>query len=96
MLMANQQAEELAELGIGTFHDPSPLVSPHFVPIVVALPLVVLSIRRDQFDGRFFGSSRRDPVPGKPIEPKPMGAPSASHLGTRGDHRPQRAGSGPR
>jgi hypothetical protein len=56
MLMANQQSAELPQPGIRSLHDPSPLVAPHFAPVVVALPLIVLSIRSDQFDGTLLQS----------------------------------------
>ena len=53
MFMTNQQSAELTEPGIGSFHDPAPLVSPHLSSVVVALPLVVFPVGRDQFDSPF-------------------------------------------
>jgi hypothetical protein len=49
--MSDQQTAELTQPGVGPLHDPSPLVAPHFASVIVELPLVVLSIRSDQFDG---------------------------------------------
>jgi len=53
MFMANQKAAELTKPGIGSLHDPSALVSPHFAPVIVTLPLVVFPVGRDQFDSSF-------------------------------------------
>ncbi len=53
MLMTNQKAAELTEPGIGSFHDPAPFVAPHLAPVVLALPLVVFPVVRDQLDGSF-------------------------------------------
>ena len=50
MLMTNQKSAELAEPGVGSFHDPAAFVAPHLAPVVVALPLVVFPIGRDQLD----------------------------------------------
>src|SRR5208337_1993549 len=49
--MTNQKSAELTEPGIGSLHDPAPFVSSHFASVVIALPPVVLAIRRDQLDG---------------------------------------------
>jgi len=51
MFMTNQESAELIKPGIGSLHDPAPLVSPHLASVVVPLPLVVLPVRRDQLDG---------------------------------------------
>jgi hypothetical protein len=51
MFLTNQQTAEVTEPLIGPLHDPLPFVSPHFVPVVIAIPLVVPSIRGDQGDG---------------------------------------------
>jgi hypothetical protein len=56
MFMADQQAAELTEPGIGPLYDPSPLVASHFASVVVELPPVVLSIRSDQIDGALLQS----------------------------------------
>jgi len=54
MLVANQKSAELAQPGVGSLHDPAAFVSPHFSPIVIALPLVVLAVGCDQLDGPLF------------------------------------------
>ncbi len=51
MFVADRKSAELTEPGIGSLHDPAQLVTPHFSSVVVALPLVVLAARCDQFDG---------------------------------------------
>jgi hypothetical protein len=53
MLMTNQQSTELAQPGIGSFHDPAAFVAPHLASVFIAPPLIVLTVRRDQFDGSF-------------------------------------------
>ena len=50
MLMTNQQAAKLAEPGVGSFHDPAAPITPQFAPIFVAPLLIVLPVRRDQFN----------------------------------------------
>src|SRR5271157_1041188 len=50
MLMTNQQPAKLAEPGVGSFHDPAALITPQFAPIFVAPFLIVLPVRRDQFN----------------------------------------------
>jgi len=49
--MTNQEAAELAQPGIGSLHDPAAFVASHLSPVVIALPLVVLAVRREQLDG---------------------------------------------
>jgi hypothetical protein len=53
MLMTNQQPAKLAEPGVGSFHDPAALITPQFAPIFVAPLLIVLAVRRDQFNASF-------------------------------------------
>jgi len=50
MLMTNQQAAELAEPGVGSLHDPSPLIAAKFAAVFVSPFPVVAAIRHDQFD----------------------------------------------
>jgi hypothetical protein len=50
MLMTNQQAAELAEPGVGSLHDPSPLIAAKFAAVFVPPFPVVAAIRHDQFD----------------------------------------------
>ena len=50
MLMTNQQTAELAQPGVGSFHDPAALITPQFAPILVAPLLIVLPVRRNQFN----------------------------------------------
>ena len=54
--MTNQQSAELPEPGVGSFHDPAALVAPQLAPIFVAPLLVVLPVRRDQFDASLLQS----------------------------------------
>lgn len=56
MLMANQQTAELTEPGIGSLHHPAAFVVSHLASVVVGLPLIVFSIRRDQRDGALLQS----------------------------------------
>ncbi len=49
--MTSQESAELTEPGIGSLHDPAPLVSSDLASVVVPLLLVVLPIRRDQLYG---------------------------------------------
>ncbi len=58
MLMTNQQPAELAEPGVGSLHDPAALITPQFASIFVAPLLVVLPVRRDQFDASLLSRSR--------------------------------------
>jgi len=51
MFVANQKSAELAQPGVGSLHNPAALVAPHFPPIVIAFPLIVLAVGRDQLDG---------------------------------------------
>src|ERR1700693_4812833 len=50
MLMADQQAAELTEPGVGSLYNPSALITPQFAPIFVAPSLVVLAVGRNQFN----------------------------------------------
>ena len=50
MFMTNQQPAKLAEPGVGSFHDSAALITPQFAPIFVAPFLIVLPVRRDQFN----------------------------------------------
>ncbi len=50
VFMTNQKSAELTEPGVGSLHDPAAFVAPHFASIVVAFPLLVLAIGRDQLD----------------------------------------------
>src|SRR5271166_6467646 len=50
MLMTNQQPAKLAEPGVSSFHDPAALITPQFAPILVAPFLIVLPVRRNQFN----------------------------------------------
>src|SRR5664280_1410284 len=56
MLMTHQQAAELSEPGIGSFHDPAALVASQFALIFIAPLLVVGPIRRNQFDASLLQS----------------------------------------
>jgi hypothetical protein len=53
MLVTNQQAAKLAQPGIGSFHDPTALVTPQFASIFIAPFLAVLPVRHNQFDPAF-------------------------------------------
>jgi len=48
--MTNQQSSELAQPGVGSFDDPTPLVASQFAPIFVAPLPIVLPVRCDQLD----------------------------------------------
>ncbi len=50
MLMTNQQAAKLSKPGVGSLHDPAPLITAQFVSVFVPPMVVVLAIRDDQFD----------------------------------------------
>src|SRR5258708_33273620 len=50
MLMTHQQSSELAQPGVGSFDDPTPLVASQFAPIFVAPLPIVLPVRCDQLD----------------------------------------------
>jgi hypothetical protein len=54
--MMNQQSSELAQPGVGSFDDPTPLVASQFAPIFVAPVPIVLPVRRDQLDAAFLQS----------------------------------------
>ena len=56
MLMTNQQAAELSEPGMGSFHYPAALITSQFAPVLVAPLLVVLPVRRDQFNASLLQS----------------------------------------
>src|SRR5258708_4884391 len=56
MLMTHQQSSELAQPGVGSFDDPTPLVASQFSPIFVAPVPIVLPVRRDQLDAAFLQS----------------------------------------
>ena len=56
MLMTDQQSSELAQPGVGSFDDPTPLVAAQFAPIFVASVLIVLPVRCDQLDAAFLQS----------------------------------------
>jgi len=56
MLMTHQQSSELAQPGVGSFDDPTPLVASQFAPIFVAPVPIVLPVRRDQLDTAFLQS----------------------------------------
>src|ERR1035437_3930119 len=56
MLMTHQQAAELTEPGVGSFHDPAALVAPQFAFIFIAPLLVVGPVRRNQFDASLLQS----------------------------------------
>jgi hypothetical protein len=53
MLMANQQASELPEPGIGSLDDPSAFVAAQLAAILVAPEFVVASVGHDQIDASF-------------------------------------------
>src|SRR5712692_9815941 len=53
MLMTDQQSSKLAQPGVGSFDDPTPLVAAQFAPIFVAPVTIVLPVRRDQLDAAF-------------------------------------------
>ncbi len=50
MLMTNQQTAKLAEPGVGSLHDPSPLIAAEFASVFVSPFMVVAPVRRNQFD----------------------------------------------
>jgi len=50
MLMTNQQTAKLTKPGVGSFYDPAAPVSPHLASIFITPVLVVLPVRRQQFD----------------------------------------------
>jgi len=54
MLMTNQQAAKLSERRIGSFYDPSTLVAAEFAAVLISPPLVVLSVRCNQFNAALF------------------------------------------
>ena len=54
MLMADQQAAELTEPGVGSLHNPAALITPQFAAIFVAPSLVVLPVGRNQFNPSLF------------------------------------------
>jgi hypothetical protein len=45
MLITDQQSSELTEPRIGSLHNPAAFMTPQFVPIFVAPPLIVLDRR---------------------------------------------------
>ena len=57
--MANQQSAELSKLGIDSYDDPTASVAAQFPTILVSPLLVVLPVRRNQFDAVLFHRSRR-------------------------------------
>jgi hypothetical protein len=50
MLMTNQQAAELTEPCVGSFHDPAAKITPQFAPIFIAPQLAVLPVGHNQFN----------------------------------------------
>ena len=50
MLMTNQQSAKLAEPGVGSLHDPSPLVAAEFTAVLVSPLLVVAPVGCNQFN----------------------------------------------
>jgi hypothetical protein len=54
MLMTNQQAAKLSEPRIGSFQDPSAFISAELSAIFIAPSLVVLPVRRNQFNTALF------------------------------------------
>ncbi|MGC8550042.1 MAG: hypothetical protein ACP5M4_10115 [Acidobacteriaceae bacterium] len=50
MILTNQKSGEWTELSIGSFRNPVAVAAPNLVPFVVALPLVVFPMGRDEFD----------------------------------------------
>ena len=50
MLMTNQQSAKLAEPGVGSLYDPSPLVAAEFTAVFVSPFLVVAPVRCYQFN----------------------------------------------
>jgi hypothetical protein len=58
MFMTNQQAAKLPEPRIGSFYDPSTLVSTESATVLIAPPLVVFSVRRIKSMARFLNRSR--------------------------------------
>ena len=54
--MTDQQASELTEPRIGSLHNPAAFVPPQFATIFVAPSLIVLPVRRNQFDPALFQS----------------------------------------
>ena len=56
MLMAHQQSAELAEPGVGSFDDPTPLVAPKFSAILKPSLLAIVPVGRDQLDATLLQS----------------------------------------
>jgi hypothetical protein len=56
MLVTNQQSAELPEPCIGSFHDPSALITTDLAAIFIASQFVVLPVRRYQFDTSLLAS----------------------------------------
>jgi len=56
MLMADEQSSELAQPGVGSFDDPTPLVAAQFAPIFIPSFLAILPVRCDQLDAAFLQS----------------------------------------
>ena len=54
MLMTNQQAAKLSQPCVGPLDDPSPFVASEFSSIFITPFLVVLAVRRNQFDASLF------------------------------------------
>jgi len=53
MLVSDQQPAELTKPGIGSLYDPTSLIAAQLAAIFVSPTLVVLPVRRDQFDATF-------------------------------------------
>src|SRR5271157_2153530 len=56
MFVSDQQSAELTEPGIGSLHDPTSLITAQLAAIFVSPTLVVLPVRREQFDTTLFQS----------------------------------------
>ena len=89
--MTDQQASELTEPRIGSLHDPTALVAPQFASIFVTPLLVVLPVRRDQFDASLLQSSTQrvrvvGAIGNHPLRllPRPALPPWNPHFGERG------------